>query len=279
MSFFDQFQSNKYLSGTKEFLQSNSIIAKLTFLLIMIIVFILTLRLGVSLLYWIYSTPDDPILLDGLIDAKQMVIIPQNPASSRAVPIKRSFNENGGIEFTWSVWIYIDDITYRNGNYKHIFHKGDANLVLEGEKRGMNMPSNAPGLYLAPDTNELVLVMNTFENITEEVRVPNIPIKKWVNVIIRTNSLNLDIFINGVLTRRHVFQSVPKQNYGDVYISMNNGFAGYTSSLRYFNYAIGTNKIQNILNAGPNLKMASVLDIKHTKPPSYLSMRWYLTGN
>jgi hypothetical protein len=279
MSFFQQFQSNKYLSGTKEFLQSNSIIAKITFLLIMIIVFILALRLGISLLYWIFSTPDSPVLLDGIIDAKQMVIVSQNPKLKNSVPIKRSFNENGGIEFSWSVWIYIDDITYRQGNYRHIFHKGDVNIVLDGDEKGMNLPSNGPGLYIAPDTNELVVVMNTFDNITEQIRVPNIPIKKWVNVIIRTNSLNLDIFINGVLTRRHILQSVPKQNYGDVYISLNSGFSGYTASLRYFNYAIGTSKIQSILNDGPNLKVASILDVKSTKPPGYLSMRWYLMGN
>lgn len=278
MSFFEQFQSNKYLSGTKDFLQSNSIIAKLTFLLIMIIIFILVLRLGISLLYWIFSRPDNPILLDGVKNAKEMVIISQNPNLKNSIPIKRSFNENGGIEFTWSVWIYIDDVSYRSGNYKHIFHKGDDKIILEGDKRGMISTLNSPGLYLAPDTNELVLVMNTFENITEEVRIPNIPIKKWVNVIIRTNSLNLDIFINGVLTRRHVFQSVPKQNYGDVYISMNNGFDGYISSLRYFNYAIGTNKIQSILNDGPNLKVVPI-DINSGKPSSYLSMRWYLMGN
>lgn len=278
MSFFQQFESNKYLSGTKEFLQSNSIIAKLTFLLIMIIVFILVLRLGISTLYWIFSTPDNPILLDGIIDSKEMRIIPQKPNQPGAVPIKRSFNENGGIEFTWSVWIYINDITYRQGNYKHIFHKGDLNIVTDGNNKGMNLPSNGPGLYIAPDSNELVVVMNTFENITEEIRIPNIPIKKWVNVIIRTNSLNLDVFINGVLTRRHIFQSVPKQNYGDVYLSANSGFSGNTSSLRYFNYAIGTNKIQSILNDGPKLKPISSYDMA-TKPPGYLSMRWYLMGN
>lgn len=278
MSFFEQFQSNKYLSGTKEFLQSNSIIAKLTFLLIMIIVFILVLRLCISILYWIFSTPDNPILLDGVIDSTQMMVIPQKPNVPGAVPIKRSFNENGGIEFTWSVWIYINDITYRPGNYKHIFHKGDINISTDEDKKGMNWPSNGPGLYIAPDSNELVVVMNTFENITEEIRIPNIPVKKWVNVIMRTNSLNLDVFINGVLTRRHVFQSVPKQNYGDVYLSANNGFSGNTSSLRYFNYAIGTNKIQSILNDGPKLKPISSYDMS-TKPPGYLSMRWYLMGN
>jgi hypothetical protein len=279
MSFFEQFQSNKYLSGTKEFLESNSIVAKFTFLLIMVIVFILLLRLGISILHWVFSTNPNPILLDGLIDAKQMIVIPQNPSVPNAVPINRSFNEQGGIEFTWSVWIYIDDITYREGNYRHIFHKGDDNIAIDGENKGMNYPNNGPGLYIDKDSNKLVVVMNTFNNIIEKVFIPNIPIKKWVNVILRTNSNNLDIFINGVLTRRHVFQSVPKQNFGDVFISMNGGFGGSTSSLRYFNYAIGTSKIQSILSDGPNLKVSSSVGLSNTKPPGYLSMRWYLMNN
>ena len=43
------------LQGTKEFLQSNSLVAKFAFLLLIIILFVMVLRQGVALLNWIFS--------------------------------------------------------------------------------------------------------------------------------------------------------------------------------------------------------------------------------
>ena len=53
------------------------------------------------------------------------MVIPQNPNVDGAKPVLRSNNQRGGLEFTWSVWLYIDDMVYKNGQRKHIFHKGN----------------------------------------------------------------------------------------------------------------------------------------------------------
>ena len=274
---FNPFQSNKYLQGGREFLESNSIIAKIAFLLLIIVVFIFALRLGMGMLTWLFSGKSSPILINGMINSKQMVIIPQNPSTSGSIPILRSFDEQNGIEFTWSTWIFIDDLTYKQGQYKHVFHKGNDNINLSTEPKGLNFPNNAPGLYIGPNSNNILIILNTFTNITEEIEIDNIPIKKWVNIIIRCNSNIIDVFINGTLARRHILNGVVKQNYGDVYVSMNGGFDGYTSSLRYFDTAIGTSKIQSIINDGPNMKIETD-DITKSKP-QYLSLRWYFFGN
>lgn len=276
---FSRFSSNKYLSGTTDFLESNSIVAKFAFLLLMLILFVLLLRLGTSLLSFIFSPSPNPILLNGMVDAKQFIRIPQDPSVKGSIPILRSDNATEGLVFSWSVWINITDLQYRENEYKHIFHKGNDNINVTNVPIGMNQPNNAPGLYIAPSTNDLVVVMNTFESINEEVIVKDIPLNKWVNVIIRVDDQHkLDVYINGRLVRRHILPSVPKQNYGDVYVSMNGGFSGYTSCLRYFNTAIGTNEIQSIIDKGPCLNVLSgnnALDAK----PRYLSTRWFLAAN
>ena len=274
---FSQFSSNKYLSGTKEFLESNSIVAKFAFLLLVLIAFVILLRLGTGLLAWLFAPVTDPILINGMVDAKQMMKIPQDPSVNGAIPILRSQNQDEGLVFTWSVWMLVDDLQYRQNEYKHVFHKGNDDINVTKVPIGMNHPNNAPGLYIAPDRNALIVVMNTFENINEEIVIPDIPINKWINVIIRVDAQHkLDVYINGRLTRRHILTSVPKQNYGDVYVSMNGGFSGYTSSLRYFNEAIGTNKIQSIVDAGPNMNMIGS-DMTDSKP-RYLSLRWFFAG-
>lgn len=274
---FSQFNSNKYLAGTKEFLESNSIVAKFAFLILVLILFIMALRLGSSILSWIFTPSPDPILINGMIDAKQMMRIAQDPSIKGAIPIMRSKNDRDGLVFTWSVWIFIDDLTYRENEYRHIFHKGNDDVNVTTVPVGMNKPNNAPGLYIAPGTNNLVVMMNTFNKIDEEIVIQDIPINKWINVIIRVDEQHkLDAYINGRLVKRHILNSVPKQNYGDVYVSLNGGFSGYTSSLRYFNTALGTNQIQSIVDAGPNLKMIGS-DMKNSMP-RYLSLRWFFSG-
>jgi len=270
------FASNKYVSGTREFLESNSIVAKFAFLLLVLFVFLVILRAGATMLTWLLSPSDSPTLLSGMIDAKQMMVIPQDPSVKGAIPVMRSKNQRDGISFTWSVWIYVNDLTYKEGQYRHIFHKGNDNINFSEQPIGMNFPNNAPGLYLGPKQNSLVVVMNTFDKISEEILIEDLPIKKWVNVIIQCEGHNLDVYINGTLARRHVLSGVPKQNYGDVFVAMNGGFDGYISELRYFNEDIGLAKIRSIVSGGPNLKMKAT-SLTESKP-HYLSTRWYFTG-
>jgi hypothetical protein len=275
--FIKPFSSNKYLDGNSDFLQSNSLVAKFAFLILALILFVVALRLGSGFLAWLFAPSASPILINGMINATQMMIIPQDPKISGAIPILRSVNNTDGLEFTWSVWIYVDNFGYREHDYKHIFHKGNDGINVTTQPTGMNYPNNGPGLYITPNTNNLAVVMSTFEDPTEEIIVKDLPLNKWVCIIIRVSKQHqLDVYINGVLAKRHLLKSVPKQNYGDVFASMNGGFAGYTSALRYFNSALGTSQIQSIVDQGPNEKMLNGSDMNQSKP-QYLSSRWYFS--
>ena len=262
----------KVVYGTKEFLQSNSIIAKVSFLFLILFLFVIFLRLGMLCISWLLSSSNSPKLINGMIDAKQMIVFPQDPSLNNAATIYRSVNATDGIEFTWSVWIFIDNLQYLDGQYRHIFHKGNYQL----DSTGKNFPNNAPGLYIAPNTNSLIVIMNSYNEINEEITIPNIPLNKWVNVIIRCQNNKLNVYINGTITRSLTLNGVPKQNYGDIHVSMNGGFDGYTSNLWYYNYALGTAQINNLVNSGPNTKIVgnSSLGEKFSK---YLSLRWFFT--
>jgi len=259
--------------GTRAFLESNSLVAKFAFLLLVIFGFIILLRTGISVLSWFFKPSESPHLIDGMVDAKQMIIFPQDPSSNGAVTIYRSINATQGLEFTWSLWIFISELQTNAGTYKHVFSKGNSNLT----DKGLISPNNAPGLYIAPDTNALVVKMNTFNVINEEIVIPDIPINKWVSVIIRCENTKLDVYINGTITRSVNLVGVPKQNYGDVYVAMNGGFDGYISNLWYYNYALGTAAIQRIVENGPNTKMIGSTGM-NDKMRDYLSLRWFFYG-
>ena len=270
---FNSFSTNTGTFGTKEFLESNSLVAKIAFLILVIFGFIILLRVGLSVISYFFKPSESPHLIDGMVDASQMIIFQQDPSNNGSKTIYRSVNANDGIEFTWSVWIFIDNLQTNSGIYKHVFSKGNSTL----QENGLIYPNNAPGLYIAPNTNSLVVMMNTFHVINEEIIIPDIPLNKWVNVIIRCQNTTLDVYINGTITRSINLVGVPKQNYGDVYLGMNGGFAGNISNLWYYNYALGTAAIQRIAEDGPNTKMIGSNGM-NDKMFNYLSLRWFFYG-
>ena len=268
------------------FSESNSLISKVAFLLLVIFGFIIALRLGIALLSAIFKRGQNPHLINGMVDATQSLVINQNPNVKGAKTVPRSINQSGGIEFTWSVWIYVNGIdtsgnrfnSSNAGVYRHIFSKGTDSFL----PNGLNFPNNAPGLYLTPYKNELLLLMNTNDVINEEIRIPDIPLNKWVNVIVRCVNTTLDVYINGVITKSTNLSGVPKQNYGNVYVAMNGGFNGYISNLWYFSKALNSADIQRIAFRGPSTKTntsntsSSGLQLRY---PNYLSLRWYFADS
>jgi hypothetical protein len=272
--------TSTYKNATKEFLESNSLVAKVAFLLLVLFVFTILLRLGIWFLGYYLTDSRSPKLLDGMIDAKVMRIIPQDPKLANAVNVSRSTNEREGIEFTWSCWIYINDINTNPNSYKCVFYKGNDFVGASGVgNTGLNFPNNAPGLYIAPNTNNLVVVMNTFNDINTKVTINDIPIRKWFNVIIRCQNTLLDVYINGGIAKSLRLQGVPKQNYGDVYIAPNGGFDGYISNLWYYNSALTPTAINAMISNGPNTNMVGADgDAMNLKNPDYLSLRWYFSG-
>ena len=253
----------------------NSYPSKIAFFILIVFMYIIVLRIGISALSYFFGPSNTPKLIVGKINAQTTPIdIPQDPSVTGSILIPRSVNAMGGIEFTWSVWITIDNLIYNAGQYKHIFSKGNNNPG----PMGIMIPNNAPGLYIAPSTNDLVVIMNTFEIVSEEIVIPDVPLNKWLNVIISCKNKALNVYINGVIAKSHQLRSVPNQNNGDVYVAWNNGFAGSISNLWYYNYAISTNLIQSLVKRGPNLNNASQEGSTTPKQTDfdYLSLRWYL---
>ena len=279
---FDFFNLNSYkqasenfMKSSEDYLSANNIVAKFSFLILILLIFIFLLRVGINLASYIFAPKDEPTLINGMIPAKQMMIIDQDPSKLKSIPIKRSVNQQDGIEFSWSVWIMIDDITYNEHQFRHIFNKGNNKIITDTNNKdyGIIQPNNAPGLYISPYKNNLVVVMNTFNNINEKIEIEEIPINKWLCVIIKCENKTLDVFINGTLVKRHIMSSVPKQNYGNVNVALNGGFSGYISSLKYHDRGLNMLDIASILYRGPNRNL--ITDNIKSNDTSYLSTKWY----
>lgn len=250
------------------FMQSNNILSLLGFLVLIVIVFYFLLRVSVYLITRFFSPHSHVVLFNGMVPGNVLRVFPQDPSISGAVTIVRSDNAISGIEFSWSAWIYVNSIN--NSRYQCIFTKGNNNPT-----DGLNGPNNAPGMYLMPSHNELMVVMNTFEVINEEIHVPDIPLNHWVNVILVCKNKTLDVYINGVIAQSKTLIGVPKQNYGDVMVGLDNGFDGYLSNLSYWNHCLSLVEIQQVFSRGPNTKDVSTNNNLRATNNNYLSLQWY----
>jgi hypothetical protein len=296
--------------GLKEFMESNSLVAKFAFILMVFIVFSVSVKVAIIGLSYFMLPTNSPYVLDGTANTEDLeMVITQDPAKKDSIFISRSMNEDGGLEYTWSAWFLIKDVPIAEGKYSRIFSKGGEGTKYNNPSNssdGIYFPNNAPGLYIRysdeiratnPDRTDegknvsLVAVVDVSGkedsttdkklNLHERLIATDIPMKNWVNAVIRVTNNVIDLYINGRLAQRRKTAGIPVQNYGNVFIGEdkgNNRFSGYISTIQYFNYSIGANKIKSIVDEGPNMKMITNTggEAQEKGAGSYLSYIWYM---
>lgn len=173
--------------------------------------------------------------LSGMKEGTQLVTIPADdlPAS------------NNSNNYTYSTWIYINDWNYRYGEKKVILSRMD----------GSNQPS--PSLTLDGMQNNLVISVACYPTtsssspVIHNCNVNNIPIQRWVNIIISLNGRTLDVYINGKLTRTCVLPGIAKVTAtAPIVITPNGGFSGWTSETNYRVNTITPQEAWNIYSQG-----------------------------
>lgn len=216
------------------------------------------------------------------------IVIHQNTQKyPDAKPITFSMNERSGIEFAYSFYILVKPATFDGqATFKHVFHKG----------YGMPWPLMGPGVFFKGDENTMRVVMNTYVNPFTYIDIKNIPVQKWVHVVLNCYMNGLDVYINGNLASRISFkETLPYQNFQDLIMFSNvntsvlgqgsfpmslgdekfpiaGSFTGYLSKVKYTRYALSINEIQNLMNAGPSTKTAS----RNMDSPPYLADDWWV---
>ena len=191
----------------------------------------------------------------------------QGTGGTRQVPgelIPRSEDEQYGIEFSYSMWIFIDNnnVNYNTDRQKHIFHKGSSS----------GYPLQCPGVWLDNKINTMYINFNTFSNMKETIQIDNLPMGKWFHLSIVVMNRFVDVYINGGLKNRYKLEGIIKQNYDDIWITNWGGFSGFLSKFRYFAYALPYWKIEQLMKDLPT--QAPCVDSGAVPP--YLSERYWL---
>jgi hypothetical protein len=178
--------------------------------------------------------------LSSMQDGNVLKIIPASDLST---------STNNSSNFTYSVWFYIDDWTYRYGQEKIILTRIDSERNF------------SPQIALGAFQNDLNISLQTYPDSsnantskvsqTHNCNVKNVPIQSWVNALISVNGRTLDVYIDGKLVRTCVMPGVAKVAYNSpVSITPGGGFSGYTSSTQYWSKATNPQEAWNIYRNG-----------------------------
>lgn len=220
----------------------------------------------------------------------------QNPTNPAALTVNVSNNQRSGVEFSYSMFVYLNSDTFSTGNANlyHILHKG----------YGQVYPLLGPGIFSWGHMNTLRVFMNCYDTWNNYTDIENIPVDKWFHLVVSCKGNTLHVYINGNLKQKVALSgnTPPYQNYGNVYLfssrkmnlskdittslqkdSMFSGMGaltalnfagaakGMASRVYYFSYALTYTEIQSLMNMGPSSNMEGA-DMAITP---YLSDTWW----
>lgn len=198
---------------------------------IKVVMAVVLLILLITVIRWIFSTKTK---LLALTDGKKVTKI---SASDLA--------QNNASNYAYSVWFYVEDWSYRYGEPKIILGRLDKEL------------NPSPAIILGAIENNLKIETTVYPSSqsntasTHTCNVDNVPIQKWVNVIISLYGRTMDVYIDGKLVRTCVLPGVAKiSNEAPLYITPQGGFSGYTSNIHYYANPLNPQEAYNIYRDG-----------------------------
>jgi len=208
-----------------------------------ILIFVVIIVLVIIIVKWVLS---DINTLTSLTSAKTMQKI-------EATDLASSTTSGNSANFTYSMWFYIEDWIYQYGEPKVIFGRMTS---------GTGTKEPCPSVVLGPIQNNIMVSLAVYPGLDEAPEdgsnyivhncpIANVPIQRWVNVLISTYGRTLDVYIDGKLVRTCVLPGVAKiDSNSPVYVTPNGGFSGWTSTFQYWPESCEPQKAWNIYKQG-----------------------------
>lgn len=219
-----------------------------------IVITIVVIVLILMLLRYIFS---DPYTLQGLQDGKTTSTINASDLATNGSDVPSS-------NFAYSIWFYINDWNYRYGEKKVIFGRMGANSGNgSGSISGISGLDPCPAVVLGAVENNISVSLGCYPGIDQEPTTPggntvvhtcsiaNVPIQRWVNLVISVYGRTMDLYIDGKLVRTCLLPGVASiNNNANVFVSPAGGFDGWTSKLQYYPNSLNPQEAWNIYTRG-----------------------------
>jgi hypothetical protein len=177
--------------------------------------------------------------------------------------------------FTYSIWFFVEDWNYKYGEPKIIYGRmGDTTQANSGTLIGISGSNPCPVVFLGAIDNNLNIsltvnpdsdsipessdIRNADGTVVHTCMIPNIPIQKWVNLLVSVYGKTVDTYIDGKLVKTCVIPGIAKiNNSSNVYVTPSGGFSGWTSKFQYFPKATDPQSAWDIYKKGYNSGLSS----------------------
>jgi hypothetical protein len=208
----------------------------------------------------------DPYTLQGITDGKTMTTIEPSSLASNGSNVPSS-------NFAYSIWFYVNDWRYRYGEPKVIFGRmGTPSATAGSSVNGVPGVDPCPLVILAPVENNIQVSIACFpgtdsatssttgNTMVHTCSVGNVPIQRWVNLLVSVYGRSMDIYIDGKLVRTCLLPGVASVNpNAKIYVTPMGGFDGWTSNFQYFPNSLNPQQAWNIYSKGYRQGMFSNL--------------------
>jgi hypothetical protein len=166
--------------------------------------------------------------------------------------------------FAYSIWFYINDWNYRYGEPKVVFGRmGAKSPSGSGSVPGISGLDPCPAVTLGAVENNVTVSLGCYPGINQEPTTPggntvlhtcsvtNIPIQKWVNLLVSVYGRSMDLYIDGKLVKTCLLPGVAAvNNNANIYVTPAGGFDGWTSKFQYFPNSMNPQDAWNIYTKG-----------------------------
>jgi hypothetical protein len=199
----------------------------------------------------------DPYTLQDLQDAKTTSTIDATSLATNGSNVASS-------NFAYSSWFYVNDWNYRYGEPKVVFGRmGSLSGSTDGSVPGVSGLDPCPAVVLGAIENNIMVSLGCYpganeppttkggKTVVHTCTVANVPIQKWVNLIISVYGRTMDLYIDGKLVRTCLLPGVASvNNNSNIYVTPKGGFDGWTSKIQYYPNSLNPQDAWNIYVKG-----------------------------
>jgi hypothetical protein len=199
----------------------------------------------------------DPNTLQDLQDGKTASTIEPDSLATNGSSVASS-------NFAYSCWFYVNDWNYRYGEPKVIFGRmGASSDASGGSIQGVSGLDPCPAVVLGAVENNLMVALGCYpgaetqpttpggRTVVHTCSVANIPIQRWVNLLVSVYGRTMDLYIDGKLVRTCLLPGVASvNNNAKIFVTPKGGFDGWTSKLEYYPNSLNPQDAWNIYVKG-----------------------------
>lgn len=219
-----------------------------------IIIAVLIIVLVIMLVRYLLT---DPYTLQDIQSGKTQTVIQSTSLATNGSNVPSS-------NFAYSVWFYINDWNYNYGKPKVLFGRmGAPSDPSGGSITGVSGLDPCPAVVLGNIENNLSISLGCYpgadqrptrpggRTVMHTCNVSNVPIQKWVNLVISVYGRTLDVYIDGKLVKTCLLPGIANiNNSSSVYLTPMGGFDGWTAKFQYFPDSLNPQEVWNIYTQG-----------------------------